>query len=137
MVRIAAVAEQRPQQLAIAGHDVDLAVQRRAQPGAQVRRRREGLAAHGLVPRLDVVVVGRDDGLLAGEVVIGGAEGHAGRRRDVTHGGLLEAALPQQRQRRLEDVAAGALAVGSLRSGPGRGVFEHVQSIRPVCLVCQ
>src|SRR4029077_5684746 len=79
---------------------------------------------------LHVVVVRADDGFLALEVVVGGAERETGLCRDVTNRGFLEAAFTEEGEGGLEDLAAGFFAGGALGDGPIGGSFEHVQRLR-------
>src|SRR5207244_6982602 len=85
-------------------------------------------ARAGGVLVLHVGVVGADDRFLAVEVVVGGAEREIGAAGDVANGGLVEAALAEEAQRRLEDLAPRFLAGRALGDGAGR-VFEHVQRV--------
>ena len=90
---------------------------------------RERRAGARLVFLLHVVVVGADDRFLALEVVVGGAERQAGAGGNVADRGFLEAALAEQGERGLENLAAGLFAGGALGDGAAGGVFEHVQRV--------
>ena len=59
---------------------------------------------------MNTVVVSLNDGVLAGEVVVGGAKGDASRVCDVAHFGLVEAAGAEELECRLEDRGAAELA---------------------------
>src|SRR5262249_23593054 len=87
----------------------------------------ERFARAGEMLPLDIVVVGADDGFLALEIVIGGPERQSGAPRDVADGRFLEAALAEERQRGLQNLAAGFFAADALRDRPRGRVFEHVQ----------
>jgi hypothetical protein len=123
MPGVAGEAEQGSHERAIVVQDVDLALEGDAEPGAE-RLLLSGLGsdAAGVLFR-DSVVVGEDDGVLAGEVVVRGTEGHAGGGGDVAHGGRIEATLSKQRERGAVDAFAGVFAFGS-------DCFEHVQLLR-------
>src|SRR5436190_3453790 len=130
MIGLAAVAEQRAQQPPVVLEDVDLRVKRSAQAVAQCMGPGERVTRARLMLLLDVVVVGADDGFLAAEVVVAGAERQSRAARDVPDRRLVEAAFAEERQRGLEDMAARLLAVGALRRGARGGLFEHVQRIK-------
>ena len=120
MLRIARVAEQGPHEWPVVAQNLDLAVERDGEPG------RERLVVGGFggdaarVLFRDPVVVGEDDRVLAGEVVVGGAEGHVGGGRDVAHGRRVEPAAAKKLERGAVDAFSGVFAF--------RGdSFEHVQ----------
>src|SRR5262249_17243713 len=73
---------------------------------------------------LDGFVEGLDDGFLAGEVVVGRAEGDAGVFRDLAHGGGIETNSPESHQRGVENAGSrfGRALVGD-------GFLEHVQIV--------
>src|SRR5271168_4911247 len=71
---------------------------------------------------LNVVIVGLDDGLFAGEVVVSRAERDVGRGGQVAHGGGVQAALSEALEGDGKDVRSGGLALGS-----GCVCIEHVQ----------
>ena len=79
---------------------------------------------------LRVVVVRADDGFLALEVVVGGAERQSRPAGDVANRGLLEAAFTEQGEGGVENLAAGFLAGGALGYGSPGVSFEHVQRLR-------
>ena len=130
MLGVAAIAEERTQQPSILLHDVDLGVERRAQPIPKAFATGERLAGPQQVFFLHVVVVGADDGFLALEVVVGGAEGETCAAGDVANRGFLEPAFTEKGKRGVEDAPSGLFAGGTLRDRPAGGVFEHVQSLR-------
>ena len=87
---------------------------RRSPPGERRAGPRQVFVLH-------VVVIGADDGFLALEVVVGGAERETRAGGDVANGRFLEAALTEQGERGVENLAAGLLAGGALRDGAAGG----------------
>jgi hypothetical protein len=82
----------------------------------------EGCGHSAGVFGLNIVVVGLDDGFLAREIVVGGAEGSSRSGGQFAHGDGFDAALAEGAEGGGEDVGA---SENGFRSGRGR--IEHVQ----------
>jgi len=91
--RIAREPEQGAHERTVIAEDLELAPKRDAEAGGKrfLRARFGGDAASVFAG--NAVVIREHDGVLAGEVVVRGAERHAGGGGDVSHGGRIEATL--------------------------------------------
>src|ERR1700722_15550829 len=84
----------------------------------------EGCGHPAGVFSLNIIVVSLDNCFLAGEVVVGGAEGDLGSSGETAHGGGFKPTFAEDAERSGEDMGAGELGFGS-----GDGCIEHVQII--------
>lgn len=133
MAGLAGVPEECAEELAVALENVEFRVEGSAQPVFQVEAAlRSGVAesrgeAAGVLG-LHVIVIGLNDGFLAGEVVVGGAKGRPGSSGEFAHSGGVEAALTENGQCGRYEMGPSELGLWS-GSHSGYGIIEHVQII--------
>src|SRR4029077_4988348 len=123
VVRFAGVAKQRAEEFAVALEDVELRMKGGAEPALEVQVTSGKSVSHAAsVFGLNIIVVGLNDGFLAGEVVVGGAERSSRCGCEFAHGGGFQTALAK-------DTKCGGEKVGTseLCFGRGNGFIEHVQ----------